>query len=431
MKRRWLLSLFMILCLLATWMLPVGAVDSGQKKQTLKGKSLAILGDSYCAGYGLNNLGDAWPYLMAKAWDLTYYDHAISGSTFAAGPSGSAPMVDRVRDLPSDDIDIIIVQGSSNDWNHSIPLGDTDSRDPGTVLGALNCILDTLAEAHPESTVICFTPWVSTGTVNDLGLETSDYGNAMKELCESRNILCYDAADDDANGIHMDEARFREEYCLTSGDRWHMNPKGQALFSPVFAQWLQTALYGELHLSDQFADLIPAGPELRTAVDLMLEKGIMQGTSEVLFSPTRAASRATLAVTLYRMSGSPEVEIQSFSDVASDDDHIAAISWAARSGLLLGEDAFYPNRSLTRQELAQSLMRYGVDIMGIEVTALTGVGQYADREELAAGTEVAFGWCIYNGLIQVSDNQLRPRDIVSRGELAQALAALIRLHAAD
>lgn len=157
------------------------------------------------------------------------------------------------RELTGQRVDIIIVQGASNDWAHNIPVGETDSRDPETAMGALNRILDTLEQAHPEATLICFTPWISNGAKNDLGLETTAYHDAMLTLCRERNILCYDAADARQNGIHMDDGTFRTEYCLTPTDRWHMNPKGQAMFAPVFSAWLQKTLYGEAEPADRFA----------------------------------------------------------------------------------------------------------------------------------------------------------------------------------
>ncbi len=427
MKKRTIPTLLLMVLVLASCLrLPAEAVDGGYWKQSIRGKSLLILGDSYCAGYGLERREDAWPYQMADAWNLTYYDHAISGSTFASGPQSSAPMVERVKEITKERLDIIIVQGASNDWSHNIPVGQTDSRDQETAMGALNVILDTLEEAHPEATLICFTPWISNGTENDLGLETTAYRDAMLALCESRGTLCYDAADDQANGIHMASGEFRAEYCLTPTDRWHMNPKGQAMFAPVFAQWLQNTLYGVVTTADRFADLIPAEEKLRDAVGTLYDKGIMYGTAENLFSSTRAATRETMAVTLYRMAGSPETELQSFSDVLENQ---AAISWAVENGILEGDECFFPKRALTRQEMAAALYGYYTKVEGKEVMALAGVGGYPDREQLAEQAAVAYGWAMYQEILKVEEGYLRPQSLVSRGQLAIALAKFLQIGA--
>ncbi len=425
MKKRAIPTLLLVVMVLVScFQLPVEAVDGGYWRESIRGKSLLILGDSYCAGYGLERREDAWPYQMADTWDLTYYDHAISGSTFATGPNSSAPMVERVKEITREPLDIIIVQGASNDWSHNIPVGETDSRDPETAMGALNVILDTLEAAHPEATLVCFTPWISNGTKNDLNLETTDYRDAMIALCQARGILCYDAADDQTNGIHMASEAFRTEYCLTSTDRWHMNPKGQAMFAPVFSQWLQNTLYGPVVPADQFADLIPAEAELRDAVGTLYTAGIMRGTAEHLFSPARAATRETLAVTLYRIAGSPEVTLGSFTDVTGNLD---AVSWAVEHTVLAGNGEFHPKQSLTRQELAMALFRYYTEVAEKEVTALTGVGGYPDREALSDDAAAAFGWALHQGLLAAEDGALRPNGLVSRGQLAKSLAKFLQI----
>lgn len=413
MKKRTIPTLLLLLAvLLGCLRVPTEAVDGGQRRQTLQGKTLLILGDSYCAGYGLERREDAWPYQMAEQWDMDYIDHAISGSTFASGPQSSAPMVERVKELTGQRVDIIIVQGASNDWAHDIPVGETNSRDPETAMGALNGILDTLEQAHPEATLICFTPWISNGTKNDLGLETTAYHDAMLTLCRERDILCYDAADAQQNGIHMDDGAFRTEYCLTPTDRWHMNPKGQAMFAPVFSAWLQKTLYGEAEPADRFADLMSASAPLREAVGQLSQAGIMRGTSDTLFSPARAATMETLAVTLYRLAGSP----------GSDPSVTAAVQWARAQGILAEDSRL--SGSLSRETLAWGLYQYHKNWLGEQADALAGLGSCPDRDELEEQYAIAFAWAVQAGLISLEGGCLKPHTLVSRGQLALALCKM-------
>ena len=412
----WLLLLALCVNLLAS---PAAAVDGGRHTETLSGKSLAILGDSYCAGYGLNFADGeaAWPYLLADTWGVFYYDHAISGSTLGEGEHGSMPMVQRVRELPQQLLDVIIIQGGSNDWSHNIPVGDVESRDTETAMGALNTILDVLQQAHPESLLICFTPWISNGAKNDLGLETTEYGDAMEELCRRRGILCYQAEDADANGIHMDDAEFRTEFCLTPTDRWHLNEKGQRMFASVFAQWLQGQLYGAAEPWEKFADLMSGPDVLRQAVNRLLESGIMQGTTENLFSPTRAAKRSTLAVTLYRMAGRP-------GHIPEEPEEQQAMAWATGLGILSGD--LGPDRSLSRRALALGLYRYETQVRGGEITSISSLGHDADGTDLDPESAVAMGWALQEGLLEQLDGRLSPQGSVSRAALARALATLLK-----
>lgn len=410
MKKRTIPTLcLMLLVLIGCLRAPTAAVDGGHRRQTLQGKTLLILGDSYCAGYGLERREDAWPYQMAEQWNMDYIDHAISGSTLASGPQSSAPMVERVKELTKQPVDIIIVQGASNDWSHNIPVGEKDSKDPETAMGALNVILDTLEQAHPEATLVCFTPWISNGMKNELGLETTAYHDAMLTLCRERDILCYDAADARQNGIHMEDGTFRGEYCLTPTDRWHMNPKGQAMFAPVFSAWLQNVLYGEAEPADRFNDLMSASAPLREAVGQLNQAGIMRGTSDTLFSPARAATTETLAVTLYRLAGSP----------GGDPSVAAAVQWAGEQEILTEDSRL--SGSLSREALAWGLYQYHKNWLQGQTDALAGLGNCPDREELENQYAIAFAWAVHTGLISLDDGCLKPHTLVSRGQLALTL----------
>jgi lysophospholipase L1-like esterase len=399
------------------------AVDSGTVSDSLQGKTILILGDSYSASYQLNPVY-GWPHRMSELYDLTILDHAISGSTLATGANDYHPMVERCKDLEETDVDIVIVQGSSNDYSRSFPIGTLEDRREDTVLGALNLIFDTISEKYPTAQIVAFTPWVSTGEENDLGLETSDYTKAMLELCESRNIPCYDASNSQENGIRMNEESFRSRYCLSAKDRWHLNEDGQALFAPVFGRWLDETLYGAA-LADRFSDLACADEGEKAAVSRVYEAGLMEGISDTLFAPTQAATREALAMTLYRMAGSPQAEALEFSDVSPDRESYPAICWAVSQGLLEAQDSFGPKRSVTREVLVAALYGYYRQTGG-EVLAMTGLGRFSDQHSLPSDQRTAWGWALHEDLLSASD-ELRPQSTVSRLQLAQALAGLLAL----
>jgi hypothetical protein len=64
--------------------------------------------------------------------------------------------------------------------------------------------------------------------------------------------------------------------------------------------------------------------------------------------------RAMLATVLYRMSGETAEAGSSFGDVSSSDYYAAAVNWASSKGIVngTGADAFAPNASITREQLA-------------------------------------------------------------------------------
>ena len=71
----------------------------------------------------------------------------------------------------------------------------------------------------------------------------------------------------------------------------------------------------------------------------------------------------------------------------------------------------------------------GLPAIRYMVTTLQGVGGYPDRDALADNTASAFGWALQQGMLSAEDGYLRPGALVSRGQLAIALAKLLEITA--
>ena len=413
------------LALLLLLQLSVSAVDSIPGfEEGLQGRRFLVLGDSYTAGYGLDSPEQDWTYVMADTWGMTQLNYSISGSSFAAGDHGYFPMVERCQELPEDDtLDFIILQGGSNDWANGIPLGQDTDRQADTFCGALNLILDTLTEKYPNATLVGFTPWISDDSKNSQGYTAQDYTAAMLRICDSRDILCYDASNTVENGMYLNSEAFRSKYCLSSRDWYHLNPEGHAMFAPIIAKWLEEHLYSIVP-ADQFYDLATASEDLRTAVSSLVPAGILSGTGSHLFSPTRAASREALALTLYRMAGSPDAPALSLTDVAPETESYRAVCWAMDTGIFSVSDTFSPGQSVTREMLATVMYRYYTEVLEAYPDALAGLGSYADGNDVSDYARVSMGWAISAGILTETDGLLKPQSTVSRGQLAISLYAL-------
>lgn len=425
MAHRRIWGLILAFCLVFS--LPAAAVDLTQPRwDSLYGKTMLVLGDSYTAGYGLQRYEDCWTWLLAENCGMTQLNYSISGSSFAAGPNGYYPMVERCRQLPTDqDIDIILVQGGSNDYARDVPLGDPQERSQTTCCGALNLILDYLEQTYPQAQIVCFTPWVSNAGPNAYGLVTDDYIRAMVELCQSRDILCYDASQEDSNGMHLADESFRSRFCLTSTDRYHLNPAGHRRFAPKMAQWLCENLYGTTP-SARYVDLAASDETLLDAVDTLAPAGILDGTGAQLFSPTRAADRATLAQCLYRLAGQPATNSYEFTDLSPEDPSYSAMCYMVDAGLFGQEAAISPRQVLTRQMLATVLYRYYTGPWGAFAESLTGLGSYFDGGQVADYAKMPLSWALAADVIRDRAGYLRPDSAVSRGELAETLMAFLR-----
>ena len=417
----------LILALLLTLSLETEAVDSLRfDRMGLEGRTFLVLGDSYTAGYGVS-LEQSWPGLMAKSHGMTELNYAISGSTIAGGPDAFEPMVERAGDLPEDvSPDFVIIQGGSNDFFKGITLGAPGDTDPGTFCGALNGIISEMEDKYPSALLVGFTPWVGNDNRTLEGHTQQDYTDAMIEVFRRRGHLCFDASDEAASGIHMTRAEFRAAYSLGPGDWYHLGEAGHALFAPVMAGWLENHLYNNSPAA-RFYDLSAADPELRDAVSALMEAAVLSGTGDHLFSPTRAVSRATLAVTLYRMAGYPEAPEREISDMTPDTEAYDAVCWAMDQGLFSPEDSFRPGRTVSRQILALVLYRYYTDWYGGFPEALEGLGSYPDGAEVSGYARTAMGWAVSRDLIPPREGKLSPDAGVSRAQLALALHKLMQM----
>ena len=88
---------------------------------------------------------------------------------------------------------------------------------------------------------------------------------------------------------------------------------------------------------------------------------MIQGTTADTFGPDEACRRCDLAVMLYRMYGKPSISGMSipFTDVKSSDYYYSAVVWAYNKGYIKGTSAttFKPKGSITRQDMVVILWR--------------------------------------------------------------------------
>lgn len=198
-----------------------------------------IIGDSY---FGSNNPGKeyVWPQLLADKYDFNLDNKGIGGSTMSNFVTTNNPMVNRYNQMPDNNPQIVLLQGGRNDRNQNVPIGENTDTDTTTFKGAVNFLITKMQEKYPDAFLICITPWkINTDRDrNDLNKNTYDYAVAMVEVCEYRNVVCFNAADTDLSQVYMENADFRAEYCIASGDISHLNIKGFQYVMPKFEKFI-------------------------------------------------------------------------------------------------------------------------------------------------------------------------------------------------
>jgi len=165
-----------------------------------------------------------------------------------------------------------------------------------------------------------------------------------------------------------------------------------------------------------------------SAVKYVTETGLMNGTSELNFSPNLPMTRAMFATVLYRMSGSAKETAQPgselFNDVKAGLYYSDAVNWASGKGIVggTGEGMFSPNLSITREQLAVMLYRFATSQTGSEPDAKGDSLLYSDADKISGYAKNAVQWCVNNGVLTgKSGSTFDPKGVATRAEVAAML----------
>ncbi len=208
----------------------IQAVEGEVSRLSWAGKTWCSYGDSITQE-------EKWQSYVTEYFGFEkHYNRGIGSSTFArseqvwyANPDGSynsRPGFDNVTEAPEgttehegylcssdrievsvpEDVDLVIVMGGTNDMGSNVPIGDLSVPfDETTFMGAVASTIIKLQEKAPDAVIVLASPLSGRGpetedgsvpansdtdqfAVNDLGLTTKDYRDAMEEVAEAMSI---------------------------------------------------------------------------------------------------------------------------------------------------------------------------------------------------------------------------------------------------
>ena len=161
------------------------------------------------------------------------------------------------------------------------------------------------------------------------------------------------------------------------------------------------------------------------AVEYVANKGLMNGTGNDEFTPNANTTRGMIVTILYRLEGSPEVSMSTFTDVANTEYYAKAVAWAEKNGIVngYGEGKFGPNDVITREQLAVIMYRYSnYKKYDTSVGEDTNILSYNDISELSEYAVSSMQWACGAGLVNgIGDGKLAPKGNATRAQLATIL----------
>ena len=152
-----------------------------------------------------------------------------------------------------------------------------------------------------------------------------------------------------------------------------------------------------------------------SAVNYVVDKGLMNGTGEDKFSPNADTTRGMIVTILARLDG---------KNTSGTPWYQAGQRWAMEYEI---SDGTNMTGAITREQLVTMLFRYAVK-NGLEAVTLSeNLTQFTDTSDISAWAVYAMQWAVGQGLIQGSNGQLRPQANASRAEVATILMRFCEL----
>jgi len=178
-----------------------------------------------------------------------------------------------------------------------------------------------------------------------------------------------------------------------------------------------------------FADI--QGHLNEAAIERLVERGIIAGMSENSFAPNDTMTRAEFATIVTRSLGLPQVEADIFADVSPSSWYAVTVASAHYYGIVNGisETAFNPSGTITRQEaavmVARAALLAGMNTERTETEIRNTLAQFGDYRTVATWAQGALAFGYSEGILSDAEFYIKPREYVSRGEIAQMLYVLL------
>ena len=232
-----------------------------------------------------------------------------------------------------------------------------------------------------------------------------------------------DAADDGTVTITPDEG-YRIDSITINGEEIQIPTDGKLTDLDKDDEVVVTFAKDTISVVGPFAD-VSVDAWYADAVQYVVDKGMMNGTSENSFSPDETTTRGMIVTMLHRLENEPAASASAFNDVAAGSWYADAVAWAAAQGVVNGisDTAFAPDTAITREQMAAILYRYA-QLKGYDVSVgeNTNILSYTDAASISEYAIPAMQWACGAGLITGDTaTTLNPLGNATRAEVATIL----------
>jgi len=170
-----------------------------------------------------------------------------------------------------------------------------------------------------------------------------------------------------------------------------------------------------------------------TAIEALASRGIINGKSEDSFEPNSTMTRAEFATIIARGLGLVQKSSDVFKDVAANDWFYNYVGTAYNYGIIKGvsENEFNPNGTITREEAAVMVTRAaklcGMDTEMDALAARDVLAQFFDYVKAADWSQSSLAFCYSEKILDDSVMDVKPKEAVTRAEIASMLFNMLSL----
>lgn len=165
----------------------------------------------------------------------------------------------------------------------------------------------------------------------------------------------------------------------------------------------------------------------------MGSRTVVNGVGKGLYEPDRAITRAEFAAILARGLGLRPVDTKNpFTDVSSDAWYYDVVKTAVDFKLILGygDGTFQPDKEISREE-AMAMAARAMKLVKLETNIDSkGISEqlqkFSDAKDIESWAEQNAAACVKSDIIKGSEGLIRPKDSVTRAEVAAIIKRILK-----